>query len=167
MVHDNRYNMGNWRFISKYFKRKAFRKSRIIADNAAIHVYEKYYFKFLNKFRKNNIPVYGLTSYQAELLRKLTIEKGVAHGKTREYWLLRGPRLFLTVLLGVILNIGCNQTIQNNPDIIGSISSGVILLIVSAYMLYQRLPDSILASLMRVGHDHYNDWKETTFHLPS
>ena len=29
-------------------------------------------------------------------------------------------------------------------------------------MLYQRLPDSVSSAMMRIGHDHYNNWKNTT-----
>ena len=155
--------MGYFRFISKPFKRAAFRHSKLIIENGIKIVYAKYCQKFITKFNKNSIPVQGLEEYQTELLRKLEKEKGISHGKTREYWFMRGPRLFLTVFVGISLNICCSQIIQEEPEIWVSISSGLVWLSLSAYMLYQRLPDSILSSLMRIGHDHYTSWKKNNF----
>ena len=155
--------MGYFRFISKPFKRTAFRHSKTIIEKGIKVVYTKYSQKYIIKFKKNSIPVHGLEKYQVELLKKLEKERGISHGKTREYWFMRGPRLFFTVFMGILLNICCNQIIQKEPEIWVSISSGLVWLSLSAYMLYQRLPDSILSSLMRIGHDHYTDWKINEF----
>lgn len=155
--------MGYFRFLSKPFKRAAYTHSKKIIKNGIRTVHAKYSQKYIIKCKKKSIPVQGLEVYQAELLRKLETEKGISHGKTREYWFMRGPRLFLTVFVGLTLNLCCNQIIQDEPEIWVSISSGLVWLSLSAYMLYQRLPDSILSSLMRIGHDHYIGWKINEF----
>jgi hypothetical protein len=110
--------------------------------------------------------VHGLADYQADLMEKLLAGKRISHGKAREYWFLRGPRLFTTVFLGILVNIGCNQLLQSNPEFWVSVSSGSIWLTMSTYMLYQRLPDAILSSLMIIGHDHYTEWKRRHFQQP-
>ena len=40
-----------------------------------------------------------------------------------------------------------------------SILIGVNMILYNIYMLYQRLIDSISGAMMRIGHDHYNNWK--------
>ena len=160
--------MGFFRCISKPFKRAAFKYSKEITNDGIQNVYQKYSKKYILKFQKHSIPVEDIQPYQSELLHKLNVEKGLAHGKTREYWLLRGPRLFCTILIGVISNTCCTLFLQENPEVWATISSGLIWLLLSGYMLYQRLPDSIHSSLMRIGHDHYTDWKInvfSTFHM--
>lgn len=152
--------MGRCRCISKPFKRYAFKLSKRIATEQVRKVYVKYTGKYKNKCVKNNIPSRGLHIFQMTLREKLANEQSVSHGKTREYWMLRGPRLFLIIFIGIVSNIICNLFIKDDPEILFSMSSGSIWLILSAYMLYQRLPDAISSSLMRVGHDHYIEWKK-------
>ena len=36
---------------------------------------------------------------------------------------------------------------------------GINMFLFSIYMLYQRLTDSISGTMMKIGHDHYNQWK--------
>ena len=53
-----------------------------------------------------------------EFVKKLEIllsnEKGLAHGKVREYWLRRGPRLFSGSILIVCLTISCGELFKKN-----------------------------------------------------
>lgn len=158
--------MGYLRCVTKPCKRCAFRHARSVADQSVTHVFKKYSKKFVQKCQKHDMPVHGLDEYQDALMRKLLVGKRVSHGKVREYWFLRGPRLFVTVFLGILINIGCNQLVQRAPEIWVSVSSGSIWLIMSTYMLYQRLPDSILSTLMIIGHDHYTEWKLRYFQQP-
>ena len=153
----------NCRYLSKPFKRAAFEHSRRIANDGVQTVYNKYSKKYAKKFHKNNLPVQDIHIFQTELLQKLQVEKSLSHSKTREYWLLRGPRLFCTIFIGVFANTCCIFLIQKDPDVCLTLLSGLIWLCLSAYMLYQRLPDAILSSLMRIGHDHYIQWKSTIF----
>lgn len=158
--------MGYLRSFSKPCKRWAFRHSHDIASRGVDRVYKKYSQKCINKFQKHSMPVHGLADYQSVLMEKLLAGQHISHGKVREYWFLRGPRLFTTVFLGILVNICCNQLLQSNPEFWVSVSSGSIWLTMSTYMLYQRLPDAILSSLMIIGHDHYTEWKLHHFQQP-
>jgi len=159
--------MGKFRCISKPFKRFAYLHSKNIAEKGMITTYNKYKKKYIKKFKKESVPIQNLEKFKSELMEKLLVQKRLCHGKTREYWFLRGPRLFVTIFLGIICNIFLNQLLEDNPNLYTSISSGIIWLLISSYMLYQRLPDSILSSMMTTGHEHYTLYKRIYFNTNS
>ena len=155
--------MGKYRFISKPFKRLAFMHSKNISNKSLLVVHKKYCSKFIKKFKKHEKNLQGLDEFQIILLQKLQNEIALSHSKTREYWLRRGPRLIMILCIGMIINIILDQQFQKDPEIFVSIYNSLIWVILSTYMLYQRLPDAIIASHMRIGHEHYNQWKKDTF----
>ena len=87
---------------------------------------------------------------------------GLDHSKVREYWLKRGPRIFTTSLIFVIVNYILYiylKTIDFNTNIY-LISINLVALCLSFYMLYYRLPDSIESAIARTTHDYYVKYKE-------
>ena len=49
----------------------------------------------------------GLKEFDAKITKALNKEKSLAHSKVREYWLRRGPRLFLVMLFTIVFTILC------------------------------------------------------------
>ena len=130
---------------------------------------KKYTLKYINKINKlndndtveefdpkkyNTIP--GLNDFRCDLLIILNKEKGLAHGKVREYWLRRGPRLLITLILIIIITflLANYLTETSYDDNIYSLILSISMVIYSMYMLYQKLVDSIVGSMLRKGHDH-------------
>ena len=94
----------------------------------------------------------------------------MAHSKVREYWLRRGPRLLIVLFLTIIITILMAEFItkQSKNNHIASIIISINLILYNFYMLYQRLIDSIAGAMMRIGHDHYIQWKSNvTYELLS
>ena len=108
----------------------------------------------------NLIP--GLEYYYHKLKNKLEDERGLAHSKVREYWLRRGPRLIIVLLITIAVTIILSELLLERTwnDHLFSMLVGLNLILCSLYMLYQRLNDSISGAMMRIGHDHYNSWKD-------
>tara|TARA_B110000259_G_C14034421_1_gene408523 strand:+ start:275 stop:922 length:648 start_codon:yes stop_codon:yes gene_type:complete len=101
--------------------------------------------------------IYNFSDYIIQL--KIINEKdvGLDHSKVREYWLKRGPRIFISsivlLLVNYILYIYLKEIdIKTN---IYLILINTIALFLSIYMLYYRLPDSIESAVARTSHDYY------------
>ncbi len=172
--------MGKFRCLSKPTKRFFFSFADKVSEKWIEIVSKKYILKFVNKIHKlnnidtiENLDLINLNNYQFindytdNLKLKLYNEKGLGHGKVREYWLRRGPRLLLILTITIVLTIilAIFVTNSNKNELINYIIIGVNMIVFNIYMLYQRLIDSISGSMMRIGHDHYKDWKsnfETT-----
>ena len=102
---------------------------------------------------------YSVYIYYLKELNKKDI--GLDHSKVREYWLKRGPRIFLTSTFFIILNYilySYFKDIDYNTQLY-LIIINIIALISSFYMLYYRLPDSIESAIARTTHDHYVKYK--------
>ena len=87
---------------------------------------------------------------------------GLDHSKVREYWLKRGPRIFTTSLFFIIVNYLLYiyfKTIDYNTNIY-LILINIVTIMLSFYMLYYRLPDSIESAVARTTHDYYVKYKE-------
>ena len=161
--------MGFFRCVSKPIKRFLFSCADSVADNWKVIVVEKYTKKFTNKRIKLNLDneltqtsdVPGLNIFLANLQNDLNKEKGLAHSKVREYWLRRGPRLLLVLILTIIITLGLAYLLiePSRNDQILSILIGFNMIIFNIYLLYQRLIDAISGAMMRIGHDHYTKWK--------
>ena len=152
------------RCCSKPFKRTLFAHADAIADRSLEASRAKYAEKYVNKRRKMGMDPEDprLPSvYECELVATLERERGLAHGKAREYWLRRGPRLLLLTVAAIAANLGMSEGLKPRPenDRAYLLANGLVLLTVSCYMLYQRLPDAIESAAMRVGHDYYVSWK--------
>lgn len=128
--------------------------------------------KIINNYLINNSNVldiydytliYNFANYILEL--KIINEKdiGLDHSKVREYWLKRGPRIFISsivlLLANYILYIYFKKIdMETNMYLI---IINIIALILSIYMLYYRLPDSIESAVARTSHDYYVKIKKT------
>jgi hypothetical protein len=88
-------------------------------------------------------------------------QKGIAHSKAREYWMYRGPRLFCIMVLTVSITIALGEVLKEDPakDRVYLFFTGFNLLVLSGYMLYNRLPDAISSCFNKIGHDMYKEWK--------
>lgn len=148
--------------VTKWYKRVAFMHAEQISDRQIYNTMQKYSKKYTSKLQKLNLPADpdGLRTFQHELKAKLDKERSLSHSKAREYWILRGPRLFAVSIIAVGSNIAYNEMFIQNPSFVRGIVHGTTLLFLSFYMLFMRLPDSIHGSMMRIGHAHYKQWKQ-------
>ncbi len=163
------------RWLSKPTKRFFFAHADKVSEKWIKIVYNKYALKYTNKLRKrcnleklndfdkakyNTIP--GLLIFLHELDYKFDKAKGLAHGKVREYWLRRGPRLLIILIAVIIFTILLAEYLTDvtKDEHIYSLLIGINMILFNIYMLYQKLIDSISSSIMRVGHDHYKNWKD-------
>ena len=146
---------------TKWYKRVAFMHADQISERYIFRTVQKYTNKYKRKRVKLRLPPDpgGLELFRVNLLADLERERNLGHSKAREYWLLRGPRLFLVSALAVAANITYNEVLLQTQTRVYSIVYGSTLLLLSVYMLFMRLPDAIHASMMRVGHTHYREWK--------
>ena len=164
--------MGICRCISKPIKRFYFNYADKVANKWSLIVKQKYKNKYIKKRIKlqldneiietsdiNNVS--GLDLFLSNLQIDLDKEKGLAHGKVREYWLRRGPRLLLVLIFTILITIGLGHLLvePTKNDQILSVLIGINMIIFNIYMLYQRLIDAISGAMMRIGHDHYTIWK--------
>lgn len=154
--------MGKCRCLTKPFKRWAFAKADRIAEKKAKITLKKYSFKFKRKLKKMGWTD-DISMFKTALNFDLNAEISFAHSKVREYWLSRGPRMFLLTLLYICINLSFSEAFKSNPepDRLYIVCTSVVLLLISAYMLFYRLHDAIHASMMRIGHRHYNEWKRS------
>lgn len=164
--------MGICRFISKPIKRFYFYYADKVADKWSLIVREKYKSKYIKKriklnldnevFETSNVSnVPGLNTFLYNLQIDLDKEKGLARGKVREYWLRRGPRLLLVLVLTILTTLGLAYLLiePTRNDTTLSILVGINMILFNIYMLYERLIDAISGAMMRIGHDHYTKWK--------
>ena len=161
--------MGFFRCVSKPIKRFFFYYADLVAEKWTTIVVQKYTKKFTKKRIKLNLDneptqtsnVPGLNIFLINLQNDLDKEKGLAHGKVREYWLRRGPRLLLVLILTIIITLGLAYILiePSKNDQILSILVGINMIIFNMYLLYQRLIDAISGAMLRIGHDHYTRWK--------
>jgi len=97
--------------------------------------------------------------YLKELNKK---DIGLDHSKVREYWLRRGPRIFIISIILLISNyvlyIYFKKIDKNTNNYL--ILINIITLLLSLYMLYYRLPDSIESAIARTTHDYYVKYKK-------
>jgi len=95
--------------------------------------------------------------YATGLYKKAASNKGLDHGKTKEYWLERGPRQFITMILYAAFSFFINESLgapEPNERLKAIIVAGVAMFI-AGFMLYYRLPDSINSAILRSCHDWY------------
>ena len=161
--------MGFFRFLSKPIKRFYFYYADKVADKWSLIVRQKYTNKFIKKRIKLNLDnelvptsdIPGLNIFLINLQNDLDKEKGLAHGKVREYWLRRGPRMLVVLIITILSTLGLAYLLiePTRNDQILSILVGVNMIIFNMYLLYQRLIDAISGAMMRIGHDHYTRWK--------
>ena len=168
--------MGRFRCLSKPTKRFLFAYADKVSDKWIKIVLRKYTLKYIKKKNKlsNNYSIDsqtlhpsqyyiipGLNEYIKNMKIALNDEKSSCHSKVREYWLRRGPRLLLILLLTVSITIGFAELVTDATyhDHLYSVIIGFNMIVYSIYMLYQRLIDSISGCMMKIGHSHYNKWK--------
>jgi hypothetical protein len=122
--------------------------------------------KLINNYLINNSNILDIYDYQLiynfsnYIINLRIINKkdfGLDHSKVREYWLKRGPRLFISSILLLLSNYLLYiylKTIDLKTNIY-LIVINTIALLLSIYMLYYRLPDSIESAVARTSHDYY------------
>ena len=168
--------MGYFRCLSKPIKRYFFAYADKVTQKFIIIVSNKYTLKYINKLNKlNNNPITnelidssqyytipGLVKFVNDLENDLNKEKGIAHSKVREYWLRRGPRLLIILILTIFITVGLAILLIDisYKENIYSILIGINMILFNIYMLYERLIDSISGTMMKIGHDHYKKWKK-------
>jgi hypothetical protein len=126
----------------------------------------------INSYLVNNSDIVNLYDYQIIYNYSLYIynlkeinkkDFGLDHSKVREYWLKRGPRIFIAsfilLIANYILYIYFKELDRNTNYYL--ILINIIALLLSLYMLYYRLPDSIESAVARTTHDYYVKYKKT------
>ena len=94
-----------------------------------------------------------LSEYALGLGEAVEKNRGLDHSKVREYWLQRGPRLFLTAVAFFIFTITCQEFLRHATasanDRMSSLVINSVALIIAFGMLYFRLQDrySLVLSL--------------------
>ena len=123
-------------------------------------------FKKINNYLINNTNILDIYNYEFILdfgnyiVNLNNINKkdlGLDHSKVREYWLKRGPRIFITSIVLLTSNYILYVYLKkiDFKTNIYLISINLIALLLSIYMLYYRLPDSIESAIARTTHDYY------------
>ena len=98
-----------------------------------------------------------------DLYAEVDKNSGLEHGKVKEYWLFRGPRQAMTLLLGMFGTAFVNEMIKDDittNDRIAYYVNSSIMLLVAFFMLYYRLPDAINSAVCRSAHDFYVSTKK-------
>lgn len=158
-----------FRCIIKPFKRWEFNRAKLYTYYY-IQIYnKKYIIKYLNKRKKiaklksdkNLILLIDKLAHN-DLLIKLenddnlnNINKkdlGLDHSKVREYLLKRGPKIFIKSIILLTSNYVLYIYFK---EIDFKTNIYLIALLLSLYMLYYRLPDSIESAIARTTHDYY------------
>ena len=95
--------------------------------------------------------------YAIGLYKKALTNKGHDHGKTKEYWLERGPRQAITMVIYAAFSFFINETLgaPTPNDRLKTIIVAGVAICIAAFMLYFRLPDSINSAVLRSCHDWY------------
>tara|TARA_B100000795_G_scaffold242835_1_gene206344 strand:+ start:1757 stop:2419 length:663 start_codon:yes stop_codon:yes gene_type:complete len=106
--------------------------------------------------------IFDFVNYIINLNNIKKKDLGLDHSKVREYWLKRGPRIFITSIIFVVINYLLYRYFKkiDYETNIYLISINIIALFLSFYMLYYRLPDSIESAVARTTHDYYVKYKE-------
>ena len=93
----------------------------------------------------------------------IELNAGLEHSKVREYWLLRGPRFLATTCSLLALSIVFRETLTSptHEERLNYVLLSMVALLASAYMIYCRLSDAILSSIMRSAHDSYVRQKQS------
>jgi len=163
----------------KPIKRWMFAKGCMHTQLYSKRAFEKYIQKYIRKRTKLGLPPYSasetelivglkqhrvesrispeLQTYAVKLETAIASNVGLDHSKTREYWLLRGPRVLTTALVFISFSIGLKEIliVQTCQDRIHHVILSISAILVTIYMLYFRLPDSICSAIMRSAHDVY------------
>lgn len=110
----------------------------------------------------NHVFIIDFVNYIINLNDINKKDLGLDHSKVREYWLKRGPRIFITSIIFVISNYLLYRYLKKIDYYtnVYLISINIITLLLSFYMLYYRLPDSIESAVARTTHDYYVKYKE-------
>lgn len=109
--------------------------------------------------------VHRFADYALGLGEAIEKNRGLGHSKVREYWLERGPRMFVLAVLFFVYTLVCqelfhpfdeidNASVRTNTFVVNTAA-----LIIAILMLYWRLHDCIEASISRTSHDYYVDRK--------
>ena len=112
-------------------------------------------------FDENFLSV--IIRYSMELHRELTKNDGLDHGKVKEYWMYRGPRIIALWATGIIVIGILNEYFdsQTTSQKLADLLRSLVLLFTALYMLYWRLPDSINTAYCRTAHDYYVQMKRS------
>ena len=104
----------------------------------------------------------SIATYSMSLHRNCIKNIGLDHGKVREYWIKRGPRMGATMVIFSLYSILLTELTGDvtNTDRLRSLAIGGCALIIAFYMLFHRLPDSIDSSICRSAHDFYVQTKK-------
>eukprot|EP00519_Triparma_laevis_P013202 CAMPEP_0182490646 /NCGR_PEP_ID=MMETSP1321-20130603/434_1 /TAXON_ID=91990 /ORGANISM="Bolidomonas sp., Strain RCC1657" /LENGTH=264 /DNA_ID=CAMNT_0024692867 /DNA_START=280 /DNA_END=1074 /DNA_ORIENTATION=- len=147
-----RSNSGRER--STYFE--VLQQKQVVADIEAIEVN-----------MADLVPTLKAVSNYALSLHKCCIKNvGLDHGKVKEYWLNRGPRMAATMLVytGYSFLITELTGSMNFSDRLRTILIAGMAVLVAFFMLYYRLPDAISSSICRSAHDFYVETKTKDFY---
>jgi hypothetical protein len=109
----------------------------------------------------NSESLHEVIVYTIDLYRELRKNRGLDHGKVKEYWMFRGPRIFLLWTISITFIYVSNEILDppTSTQRIKNAGQGIMLLLTALYMLYYRLPDSIDSACCRSAHDHYVEQK--------
>jgi hypothetical protein len=105
--------------------------------------------------------VRNISEYALGLYVVAAKNKGLDHGKAKEYWLQRGPRQAMTMVFYVAFSFAINE-IWGDVKPVDRMKTLIIAgtaIVIAFFMLYHRLPDSIDAAVLRSCHDYYVDNK--------
>ncbi|GMH79340.1 hypothetical protein TL16_g08111 [Triparma laevis f. inornata] len=147
-----RSNSGRSR--STYFE--VLQQRQVVADIEAIEVN-----------MADLIPTLKAVSNYALSLHKCCIKNvGLDHGKVKEYWLNRGPRMAATMLVYTLYSFIITELTGSMTfsDRIRTVLIAGMAILVAFFMLYFRLPDAISSSICRSAHDFYVETKEKDFY---
>ena len=109
--------------------------------------------------------VHRFADYALGLGEAIEKNRGLGHSKVREYWLERGPRMFVLAILFFVYTLVCQELfhpfdeIDNASVRTKTFVVNTAALIIAILMLYWRLHDCIEASISRTSHDFYVDRK--------
>lgn len=112
-------------------------------------------------------PAALFADYTLGLKKAVDCNIGLDHSKVREYWFNRGPRLWATMFFFCAFSITVQEMVhvaeeehgaagvRTTWDRVYTVVMAAMALLISTFMLYFRLPDSIEASIARAAHDYY------------
>jgi len=104
-----------------------------------------------------NDTVHEIALFAAKIYEKAASNKGLDHGKTKEYWLERGPRKLMTMCFFLAFTLTINETLGtvSSIDRLKACFVAGMAMLISFFMLYHRLPDAINSAILRSCHDTY------------
>eukprot|EP00277_Geminigera_cryophila_P036413 CAMPEP_0173096504 /NCGR_PEP_ID=MMETSP1102-20130122/32995_1 /TAXON_ID=49646 /ORGANISM="Geminigera sp., Strain Caron Lab Isolate" /LENGTH=259 /DNA_ID=CAMNT_0013987463 /DNA_START=131 /DNA_END=907 /DNA_ORIENTATION=+ len=120
---------------------------------------------------QENEWVEKFAEYSCGLGEALDKNRGLDHSKVREYWLSRGPRLFLTAVLYFAFCIVCLETlkggVRSHSDRMYTLATNSGALVIAFWLLYKRLGDAVEGVIARAAHDYYVNQKKMKFLDPT